>query len=67
VLGAAYMLLLYKNVNFGEIKSNIKKLHDLTGIELFYFICLAFLTILLGVYPKILFNMINESILQGIL
>jgi len=67
VLGAAYMLLLYKNVNFGEIKSNIKKLHDLTGIELFYFICLVFLTILLGVYPKILFNMINESILQGIL
>lgn len=67
VLGAAYMLLLYKKVNFGEIKSNIKKLHDLTGIELFYFICLAFLTILLGVYPKILFNMINESILQGIL
>ena len=67
VLGAAYMLLLYKNVNFGEIKSNIKKLPDLTGIELFYFICLAFLTILLGVYPKILFNMINESILQGIL
>ena len=67
VLGAAYMLLLYKNVNFGEIKSNIKKLNDLTGIELFYFICLAFLTILLGVYPKILFNMINESILQGIL
>ena len=67
VLGAAYMLLLYKNVNFGEIKSNIKKLHDLTGIELFYFICLAFLTILLGVYPKILFNMINQSILQGIL
>lgn len=67
VLGAAYMLLLYKNVNFGEIKSSIKKLNDLTNIELFYFVCLAFLTILLGVYPKILFNMINESILQGIL
>jgi len=60
VLGAAYMLLLYKNVNFGEIKSSIKKLNDLTNIELFYFVCLAFLTILLGVYPKILFNMINE-------
>ena len=67
VLGAAYMLLLYKNVNFGEIKSSIKKINDLTNIELFYFVCLAFLTILLGVYPKILFNMINESILQGIL
>ena len=67
VLGAAYMLLLYKNVNFGEIKSSIKTLNDLTNIELFYFVCLAFLTILLGVYPKILFNMINESILQGIL
>jgi NADH-quinone oxidoreductase subunit M len=67
ILGASYMLLLYKNVNFGDVKSDIKKLTDLTTIEIFYFTCLAFLTILLGVYPKLLFDMIDASISIGIL
>ena len=67
ILGASYMLLLYKNVNFGDVKADIKKLTDLTNIEIFYFTCLAFLTILLGVYPKLLFDMIDASISIGIL
>jgi NADH-quinone oxidoreductase subunit M len=67
ILGASYMLLLYKNVNFGDVKADIKKLTDLTSIEIFYFTCLAFLTILLGVYPKLLFDMIDASISIGIL
>jgi len=67
ILGASYMLLLYKNVNFGDVKSDIKKLTDLTTIEIFYFTCLAFLTILLGIYPKLLFDMIDASISIGIL
>ena len=67
VLGAAYMLLLYKNVNFGDVKSDIKMLSDLNRIELFYFTCLATLTLLLGVYPKLLFKMIDQSIATGIL
>jgi NADH-quinone oxidoreductase subunit M len=67
VLGAAYMLLLYKNVNFGDVKSDIKMLSDLNRIELFYFTCLATLTLLLGIYPKLLFKMIDQSIATGIL
>ena len=67
VLGAAYMLLLYKNINFGDVKSDIKMLSDLNRIELFYFTCLAALTLLLGVYPKLLFKMIDQSIATGIL
>jgi NADH-quinone oxidoreductase subunit M len=67
ILGASYMLLLYKNINFGDIKSEIKNLTDLSRIELFYFSLLAILTILLGVYPKILFQMIDQSINIGIL
>ena len=62
ILGASYMLLLYKNINFGDLKSDIKQLADLTNIEIFYFSCLAFLTMLLGIYPKLLFEMINKSI-----
>ena len=67
ILGASYMLLLYKNVNFGDLKTDIKQLADLTNIEIFYFSCLAFLTMLLGVYPKLLFEMINKSISMSIL
>ena len=61
------MLLLYKNVNFGDLKTDIKQLADLTSIEIFYFSCLAFLTMFLGVYPKLLFEMINKSISMSIL
>jgi NADH-quinone oxidoreductase subunit M len=67
ILGASYMLLLYKNVNFGDLKTDIKQLADLTNIEIFYFSCLAFLTMLLGIYPKLLFEMINKSISMSIL
>ena len=67
ILGASYMLLLYKNINFGDLKSDIKQLADLTNIEIFYFSCLAFLTMLLGIYPKLLFEMINKSISLSIM
>ena len=67
ILGASYMLLLYKNINFGYLKSDIKQLADLTNIEIFYFSCLAFLTMLLGIYPKLLFEMINKSISLSIM
>ena len=67
ILGASYMLLLYKNINFGDLKSDIKQLADLTNIEIFYFSCLAFLTMILGIYPKLLFEMINKSISLSII
>ena len=67
ILGASYMLLLYKNINFGDLKSDIKQLADLTNIEIFYFSCLAFLTMFLGIYPKLLFEMINKSISLSIM
>jgi len=62
VLGAAYMLLLYKNVNFGDLKSNLSEIKDLETIEIIYFSLLGFFVIFLGVYPKILFNLIDKSV-----
>ena len=62
VLGAAYMLLLYKNVNFGELKDTLSEIKDLEFIEIIYFSLLGFFVILLGVYPKILFNLIDKSV-----
>lgn len=62
VLGAAYMLLLFKNVNFGELKDTLSEIKDLEFIEIVYFSLLGFFVILLGVYPKILFNLIDKSV-----
>ena len=62
VLGAAYMLLLFKNVNFGEVKETLSEIKDLEFIEIIYFSLLGFFVILLGVYPKILFNLIDKSV-----
>ena len=62
VLGAAYMLLLFKNVNFGELKDKLSEIKDLEFIEIIYFSLLSFFVILLGVYPKILFNLIDKSV-----
>ena len=62
VLGAAYMLLLFKNVNFGELKDTLSEIKDLEFIEIIYFSLLGFFVILLGVYPKILFNLIDKSV-----
>ncbi|MDB9825122.1 NADH-quinone oxidoreductase subunit M [Alphaproteobacteria bacterium] len=62
VLGAAYMLLLFKNVNFGELKETLSEIKDLDFIEIIYFSLLGFFVILLGVYPKILFNLIDKSV-----
>ena len=62
VLGAAYMLLLFKNVNFGELKDTLSEIKDLEFTEIIYFSLLSFFVILLGVYPKILFNLIDKSV-----
>tara|TARA_B110000444_G_scaffold7485_1_gene6767 strand:- start:326 stop:1789 length:1464 start_codon:yes stop_codon:yes gene_type:complete len=62
VLGAAYMLLLFKNVNFGELKDTLSEIKDLEFTEIVYFSLLGFFVILLGVYPKILFNLIDKSV-----
>jgi NADH-quinone oxidoreductase subunit M len=63
ILGATYMLWLYKRVIFGKlIKSEIKNLLDLNKIELYIFITLAALTILIGFYPELILNTINVSV-----
>ena len=57
VLGAIYMLHLYRNVLFGDVKSEkINSLIDLNKKELFTLGFLAFLVILLGIFPNLILN-----------
>tara|TARA_B100001250_G_scaffold225290_1_gene193219 strand:- start:385 stop:675 length:291 start_codon:yes stop_codon:yes gene_type:complete len=63
VLGAAYMLWLYKRVIFGQIvNKNLLKMLDLDKSEIFIFSFLAIPTLFFGFYPEPLLNTIDASI-----
>ena len=53
ILGAAYMLYLYRRVVFGEIKSDeVRAMSDLTGRELWLLAPIAAVVLWMGVYPE---------------
>lgn len=63
VLGAAYMLFLYKRIVFGEISnSQILQLKDVNNRELLVFIPLVILTIFIGIYPSVITDILDLPI-----
>jgi len=63
IIGAAYMLWLYKRVVFGKlVNSDLKQMVDLNKSELFILSCLALPTLFFGFYPEPLINTIEVSI-----
>ena len=62
VVGAAYMLVLYRNVMFGELKEACKDMTDVNGRELLCLVPLAALAIYFGVYPNVIFELIDVPV-----
>jgi len=63
ILGAAYMLWLYRRVVFGKLTNNeLLKITDLNKSELFILSCLAIPTLFFGFYPEPLLNTIEVSV-----
>ena len=63
ILGAAYMLWLYRRVVFGEIKNpEVNKLTDLNRSEMVILSTLAFVSILFGFYPDPLISTTSASV-----
>ncbi|MCI5049194.1 MAG: NADH-quinone oxidoreductase subunit M [Rickettsiales bacterium] len=63
ILGAAYMLWLYRRVCFGELtKRDLKKLPDVSKRELIIFAPIIVMTILIGVYPKPVLSTLHPSV-----
>mgnify|MGYP000858179140 CR=1 FL=1 len=53
VLGATYMLVLYRNVIFGPLdKDDVRVMSDLNRREILIFVPMILLVIWMGVYPK---------------
>ena len=63
ILGAAYMLWLYKRVVFGKlVNEDLKKMLDLNKSEYVILTCLAIPTLFFGFYPDPLINTIEVSV-----
>jgi len=63
VLGAAYMLYLYRRVVFGALeKEEVKKMLDMSPREWAVFAPLIILTLWMGVYPMSFLDMMHVSV-----
>jgi NADH-quinone oxidoreductase subunit M len=63
ILGAAYMLWLYKRVVFGKlVNKKLEKMIDLDRSEYFILLTLAIPTLFFGFYPDLLINTIELSV-----
>ncbi len=63
ILSAAYALYLYRRVMFGDlIKESLKGIADMDRREKLLFAPLVFFTILLGIYPSLVLDIIGPSV-----
>ncbi|MFU1683375.1 hypothetical protein ACM258_13050 [Phaeobacter piscinae] len=62
IFSAGYALWLYRRVVFGDlIEGSLKTIKDMTARERFIFAPLVVMTILLGVYPAVVTDIISPS------
>jgi NADH-quinone oxidoreductase subunit M len=63
ILGAAYMLWLYRRVIFGELtKEDLKSIADLNAREIAMFVPMVIIVIWMGVYPESFLKIMRVSV-----
>ncbi len=63
VLGAAYMLYLYRRVIFGELtKENLKSILDVNAREVAVFAPLLLIVFVMGIYPSLFLDAMHVSV-----
>ena len=63
ILGAAYMLWLYRRVIFGVLeKDNLKSIVDISPREILIFAPLVAIAILMGIYPTPVLDVMHASV-----
>ena len=63
ILSAAYALWLYRRVVFGDlIKEALKSITDMSGREKAIFVPLIAMTLILGIYPSLVTDIIGPSV-----
>jgi NADH-quinone oxidoreductase subunit M len=63
VLGATYMLMLYKRMIFGEqVNEDAASMPDLNKREISYFVPLALIVLIIGIMPSLVTNKTGKSV-----
>ena len=63
ILSAAYALWLYRRVVMGDlINESLRTITDMNSREIVIFVPLAFMTLLLGLYPSLVLDVIGPSV-----
>ncbi|MEK6625929.1 MAG: proton-conducting transporter membrane subunit, partial [Bdellovibrionota bacterium] len=62
LIGAAYLLWMFKRMFFGEVNPSIIEYHDMNAREIFYMAPLCILVIVFGIYPAPILNVMKESV-----
>lgn len=64
LIGAAYLLWMFKRMFFGEVNPEVKEYTDMTKLEVAYMIPLVIAVIVFGIYPSPLLNIMKASVGQ---
>jgi NADH-quinone oxidoreductase subunit M len=62
LVGAAYLLWMFKRMFFGEPCAEVQSYDDMNRREVFYMLPLCVAVIVFGVYPAPVLNMMKESV-----
>ncbi|OUJ04177.1 complex I subunit 4 family protein [Acetobacter cibinongensis] len=66
IMGAVYMLSLYRHVLFGSVKGTASLLRDLTAAEMAVLVPLAVVTLWMGVHPGSFTRLFDPVVMQAI-
>ena len=64
LIGAAYLLWMFKRMFFGDVNPEVKDYNDMTKLEITYMIPLCIAVILFGIWPSPILNMMKASVGQ---
>jgi NADH-quinone oxidoreductase subunit M len=62
LIGAAYLLWMYKRMFFGKVEDSVKDYKDMNGREIFYMIPLCVCVIVFGIFPMPVLNIMKSSV-----
>ncbi|MCP1231595.1 complex I subunit 4 family protein [Acetobacter indonesiensis] len=65
IMGAVYMLTLYRRVLFGSVKGTVGLLRDLTPVEIAVLAPLAIVTVWMGVHPGSFTRLFDPVVMQA--
>ena len=64
LVGAAYLLWMFKRMFFGEVNPEVKEYRDMTKLEMTYMIPLCVAVIVFGIWPSPVLNIMKASVGQ---